>query len=892
MNRTTAPRALQVGDTVDGRYRLRVPLGAGAFGEVWQADQLVDGQDIGASCAIKIMRLVSSARGSSASARSLASTWLNEVKALVQGQAEGTIPRIHDANVWNEHAYIAMELLQGETLFARLARGAIPWRRALFIADQIARALETAHALGSVHRDLKPQNVILAGPRRACVIDWGIATLFATVSRPQAAIEPRSTVPDSADTEMAPEVAQAAPPRPIPIGTPGYIAPEVYEGEPPAFDQDTFALGVVLYEMLTGCLPHDVERPDRSSKDGANNADRVRAYRSSLEQATQDYALTPLSERAPSLPRALIELVDTMLSRKPSDRPKRLRAEIERVSRFPRGVPMPPYAGFTKLGAEHGGLFFGQDDAIAHVLRRLETERAVLLWGPSGSGKSSLALAGVAVRMDRALFLDTDGWAIHVVRPSEAHTFRVAPDAPASQSALGQVVVVDQLEEVVDLGAAVRESFCRAVAALVDGTAPVVLRDVTIDPSQKVRLVATIRDDLEWRVDREVPALRTLLDRRIIVKGVDANFARSLIEEPARAAGFHVEAADGVAREVEERLSADAAKLPVIQFALTEWWGRRDETRKLLPASAWRELGGVDGALSFMAEGFFGTLDVLRQDRLRVLFLRFFRNDRRQPVADEQLTATDRGLVNRLVELRLVSRRERRGSAAFYEVDHESLAQYWKRLKDWLTEAQEDRLLADAIERDAGEWDKQRETDRLWKARRLVAAEDLADAERVDLSPQARAFIAAGRRAARRGRVILVGAVGTIGLAVVVAVATVISMQAAANSRIKGALNLANQKTSEAEAEREKANRAQADAEIQRQRAEDERKGAAAERDKYQASLSSLEARVNHATLAQLQQIQREVRSQMPNAGPSPTGPVAHIVSISSSAAAAVGEPP
>ena len=77
------------------------------------------------------------------------------------------------------------------------------------------------------------------------------------------------------------------------------------------------------------------------------------------------------------------------------------------------------------------------------------------------------------------------------------------------------------------------------------------VRDVTIAPGEEVRLIATIRDDLEWRVDREVPALRPLLEERIIVKGVDANFARSIIEEPARAAGFDVEDVEDVAREVE-----------------------------------------------------------------------------------------------------------------------------------------------------------------------------------------------------------------------------------------------------------------------------------------------------------------------------------------------------
>lgn len=283
------------------------------------------------------------------------------------------------------------------------------------------------------------------------------------------------------------------------------MAPEVYEGARPVPEQDVYALGIVLYEMISGCLPHAVEEIHRSP----GSSDAIKAYRVSLDKATLDHELVALRERCPRTPSGVVELVDSLLARDPERRPRRLRDAIEHANRFPHGVPDPPYVGLSTLGPQHAGLYFGQQDAIQHVLDRLKSQRGVLLWGPSGSGKSSLALAGVAARMDRTLFLDTDGWNIHVIRPREGQGFRVVPDAPRSErSKIGHVIVVDQLEEIVDLGPAARGTFCSAVLAVLDRTAPVFVRDTVIGVADEVKLVATIRDDLEWRVDREVPALR------------------------------------------------------------------------------------------------------------------------------------------------------------------------------------------------------------------------------------------------------------------------------------------------------------------------------------------------------------------------------------------------
>jgi hypothetical protein len=382
--------------------------------------------------------------------------------------------------------------------------------------------------------------------------------------------------------------------------------------------------------------------------------------------------------------------------------------------------------------------------------------------------------------MDRTLFLDMDGWDIHVVRPRDGKGFRPAPGAASSaRPTIGRVVVLDQLEEVVDLEPAARDVFCAAVLALLERSAPVAVRDATIGIDDDVKLIATIRDDLEWRVDREAPALRPLLERRIIVKGIDVNLAKSIIEEPARTLGYEVEGATAVTRDVEECLSAEPAKLPVVQYALSEWWERRDDVRKVLPVAAWNELGGVDGALSFVAERFFSALDHDQQQRVKALFIQLFQGGRKQPLAESALASGDRFMMAELGRLRLVGRHDKKGSEPFYEVEHEYLSANWARLAGWLAEARDDRALAEELERDAAAYLRDQDPERLWRKGRLAAAVEMARRGRIVLEASATQFLQHARRRERRGRFFLRASIG-VGVAALLGVVYVLVLQSAA----------------------------------------------------------------------------------------------------------------
>jgi serine/threonine protein kinase len=148
--------------------------------------------------------------------------------------------------------YLAMEKLEGETLAARLRRGALSLPAALGIFEQLASAVETLHGRGLIHRDLKPENAMLVGGSYAVLLDFGIAKSLDA---------PASTVTQDGGVR----------------GTPAYMAPERFFGQPASASTDIYELGVVLYAMVVGRLPwgHSADpearlNPTRPSEHGVN----------------------------------------------------------------------------------------------------------------------------------------------------------------------------------------------------------------------------------------------------------------------------------------------------------------------------------------------------------------------------------------------------------------------------------------------------------------------------------------------------------------------------------------------------------------------------------------------------------------------------------------------
>jgi hypothetical protein len=196
-----------------GRFELVRELGRGGFGLVFEARD----RQLGRRVALKVLR------PGERPAR-LGEAWLQREAEAAAQLGHPNIVTLHDVGAWEGGPYLVMELLRGEVLEARLARGPLPLADALAVAVDVARAVAHAHAAGVVHRDLKPSNVFLVEDGYAKVLDFGLAHVFGTSA-------------------------------PLQGGTPRYMAPEQREGGVPDPRCDVYAAALVLQESLAGAVP-------------------------------------------------------------------------------------------------------------------------------------------------------------------------------------------------------------------------------------------------------------------------------------------------------------------------------------------------------------------------------------------------------------------------------------------------------------------------------------------------------------------------------------------------------------------------------------------------------------------------------------------------------------
>jgi len=219
--------SLQPG-TALGPYQILATLGAGGMGEVYKAqdtrlDRLV---------AVKVLP------GHLASSPEALARFEREAKA-VAALNHPNITGIFDFGRAGATVYVAMELLEGESLRAALAQGPLSARRATELAVQLAQGLAAAHDKGVIHRDLKPDNLWITRDGRLKILDFGLA---------------KQVGPGRPGALLATEVLSSGPhtEQGMILGTLGYMSPEQVRGEPADARADLFSFGAVLYEMLTG----------------------------------------------------------------------------------------------------------------------------------------------------------------------------------------------------------------------------------------------------------------------------------------------------------------------------------------------------------------------------------------------------------------------------------------------------------------------------------------------------------------------------------------------------------------------------------------------------------------------------------------------------------------
>jgi serine/threonine protein kinase/Tol biopolymer transport system component len=206
-----------------GPYAIVAPLGAGGMGEVYRARDERLKRDV----AVKV----------------LPASFSDDADRLrrfeQEAQAAGglnhpNITAVYDIGAHGGAPYIVTELLEGETLRARLSGGALAARKAIDYAMQIAKGLAAAHEKGIVHRDLKPENVFLTKDGRVKILDFGLAKLTQTEDK-----GPQTNLPTATEPGVV-------------MGTLGYMSPEQVKGRPADARSDIFSFGAILYEMLSG----------------------------------------------------------------------------------------------------------------------------------------------------------------------------------------------------------------------------------------------------------------------------------------------------------------------------------------------------------------------------------------------------------------------------------------------------------------------------------------------------------------------------------------------------------------------------------------------------------------------------------------------------------------
>ena len=213
-----------VGMIFDGRYRIQRIIGLGGMAVVFEAEDLLMHRTV----AVKMLK-----EGVGDDATSV-KRFINESKA-VSMLSHPNIVSIYDVSVREDLKYIVMEHIRGITLKNYMSRkGKLPVREAISFTEQILRALDHAHSKGIIHRDIKPQNIMLLKNGMIKVADFGIAKL------------------PSAETVTVTDKA---------IGTVYYISPEQASGKPIDPRSDLYSVGVMLYEMVTGTLPFSADSP-------------------------------------------------------------------------------------------------------------------------------------------------------------------------------------------------------------------------------------------------------------------------------------------------------------------------------------------------------------------------------------------------------------------------------------------------------------------------------------------------------------------------------------------------------------------------------------------------------------------------------------------------------
>lgn len=694
------------GQSIKG-YTLHELVGTGNFGAVYRASQTSVGREV----AVKVIL------PKYANDATFIRKFESEARLVARLEHPHIVP-LHD--YWRDPngAYLVMRYLSAGSLRRLLSQqNALTIETIERFVSQLCEALNIAHRNQVIHRDIKPDNILVDDDAsNAFLTDFGIAKHL------------------SGSTEYAEEDGLT--------GTPAYASPEQIRSQKLLPASDIYSLAFTIYEMIVGHSPF---------------------YDKNIAQIIYAHLEYPIPPHD-AIPQPVFDVLKVATAKVAENRYQdaisfaqafatALASNVISVTPEPI-VEINPYKGLRAFEEADSSDFFGRENLVDDLLQKLDEDHRrsnfLALVGPSGSGKSSVVKAGLIPSLREGALPNSQDWFILDMTPSDKPIESLAtvllsiainpPDniertLREKSDGLVQAIrtiltpqqkiflYIDQFEEVFTNlhDHKTQEHFLALLQTAVE------------ELNEQFILVITLRADFYDRpllVEGFADLIRT---RTAVIVPLNSDELRATIVEPAARVGLNIDQ-DLLATIVAD-VQNEPGALPLLQYALTEIFEQRDGNTFTL--AAYQAIGGVTGALARRAEEIFLEQDAAEQQVIQQIFMRLValgegtEDTRRRATWHELISVAPQvAIVQHVLDTfgkyRLLSfDSDPQSREPTVEVAHEALIRQWGRLRDWLNESRQDirnqRLLASA----AQEWlDSHHDSSFLLRGARLVQFEE------------------------------------------------------------------------------------------------------------------------------------------------------------------------
>ena len=748
-------------------YELQERIAAGGFGAVYKARQSTLGREV----AVKVIL------PSLASKPDFIRRFEAEAQLVARLEHMNIVP-LFDYWREPDGAYLVMRYMRGGSLHNYLHnQGSLPIEDAYNMLSQVAQGLHVAHRSQVIHRDIKPGNILLDEDGNGYLGDFGIAKDYGNpenLTAPDSFVgSAEYLAPEQARSEpVTPRTdiyslgvvlyEMLVGDHPFPgLDTVSYIFKHIQEPLPEV---------TTLDDNIQDAVNAVIQKA--TAKDPKHRYEDVIEMVQALRQAAQlDATPTPTSLVELLTPReqeVMQLIIDGKTNREIADilvltegtvkqyvssiyRKLKVRSRVQAIARArdlnflvkkPEVVinteqlpePINPYKGLQAFQAADAQDFFGREKLVNKLLSRLsedvQHQRFLAIVGPSGSGKSSVVKAGLVPALWRGELPGSDNWYVVDLLPGdrpldelEVSLLRVAGNQnlnlreqlerdthglqrvanlilPDDDSEL--LVVIDQFEEVFTLveNDADRQHFLNLL-----------LHAIT-DSRSRVRVVVTLRADYYDR-PLQHPDFGELMRNRIeTVLPLSADELEQVIRKPAEKVGVTFD--EGLVSQIVSDVHYQTGALPLLQYALTELFERRDGRK--LTYEAYQTIGGTGGALAKRADEIYLEADEDGQELIRQMFMRLVtlgegaEDTRRRVNRTELLDLTpDSAIIDEIIDLYAQSRllaldHDPATRQPTVEVAHEAILREWDTLRAWLNESREDIRQERTFAQVAAEW--------------------------------------------------------------------------------------------------------------------------------------------------------------------------------------------